>query len=620
MANQEIIQFLEGVHPFDRLQADQLEQAANALDVVYFEQGVDIALDRGQAAYVYLILKGRVAECQADDQNAQCGLYGVHACFGASYLLDAQAQLRYQTLEETIAYRLPFSVFQQLLQANPEFEAFYFQDITQKLSRFHQQLQAESSSEAMMDAVNIAPLHQLVEVSGEASIQACVQAMHAHHTDACVVTHQQATGIVTSSDLLRGLALKGFDLEAPVGALASFPVISIDQNDFLFNALLKMTRFGVDRLLVRQTDGFSGVLHQKDLMSLFANQSGLVMLTLERAETFADLKQVVVQIDQLVAGLSNKGVKTHYIAKLVNELHRKLQAKLWAQLDPDQAYEGVTYLVMGSEGRSEQVVRTDQDNAVIELAAHQADPDWVAFCDAFNQALIELGFPPCPGNIMLSNPQWRKTEAQWCQQIDAWLTQPDEQGFMFLAIFVDAQVVRGPEAPLARIKAHLWRAMQKRQMFLPHFAFSVTQFETPIGLFGRLITQKDAGHSIDIKKGGIFPIVHGIRCLALEANIEATNTHWRIKQLIDQHVFSQAFGVELGETLNFLNTLRLQAMLEKKPLDDESNKAHAQTSFADNRIETQRLSHFHQDLLKEALGVVNQFKKTIHHHFKLDNF
>jgi CBS domain-containing protein len=608
MSHSEQVQFLKSIHPFDRLDAEGLNRAAQALDIVYFPLDAPIPLDTKENAFLYIVMKGRVAECQAESQAGQCALYGQNAQFGATLLLDRQADpLYYHALEECLLYRMPSVVFQALLAQYREFEAFYFNDITEKLSHFHRQLQTESSSEAMMDAVKIAPLHALVEISMQTTIQQCVELMEANKTDACLVRDGTAFGVVTSSDLLRGLAIHGFDLQSSVADLVSFPVISIQQNDYLFNALLKMTRYGVDRLMVRNKDGFIGVLHQKELMSLFANQSGLVMLTLERAHSFEDLKKVTQQIDSLIAGLCNKGVKTHYIAKLVNELHRKLQAKLWQLLDTQQQFDQVTFIVMGSEGRSEQVVRTDQDNAVIYDP--QVDAEALAkFCQDYSARLIDLGFPPCPGHIMVSNPAWRMTIDGFERQIKQWFDNPSLEDFMNLAILADAQTVIGDEMRLQQVKQILQQQLAKRPMFLAQFARAVLQFDTPIGLFGRLITQKDDGHSIDLKKGGIFPIIHGVRCLALELGIQKTNTHWRIRDLINAHVFDEAFGVELGETLNFLNTLRLQAMLEKK----------AKGLPIDNLIETDHLSHFHQDLLKDSFNVVNQFKKVVQQHFKLD--
>jgi len=602
--------FLKSILPFERLSPEALEQVADALDVIYFVKEQSIPLDLTNAPFLYIVIKGQVSEASSSEEKQKPqAIYGPDSQFGAATLLDQVNNYQYKALEECILYRLPFSVFKAVLASNGDFEAFYFNDITQKLRLFHEKLQVESSSEAMMDAVKIAPLHALVEIDSSTSIQKCVELMEANKTDACLVKAEQEYGVVTSSDLLRGLAMGGFDLQTSVAGLTSFPVISIDQQDFLFNALLKMTRFGIDRLMVRNADGFVGVLHQKELMSLFANQSGLVMLTLERAQTFEDLKKVTQQVDDLIAGFSNKGVKTHYIAKLVNELHRKLQSKLWQILDEKHQFIETTYIVMGSEGRAEQVVRTDQDNAVIY--AEHIDPEALAeFCETFSIKLIELGFPRCPGHIMVSNPVWRLNEADFENQVIEWLTHPSLENFMNLAIFFDAQTVNGDDLRLTRIKAVLHEQIAKRQMFLPHFARSVLQFETPIGLFGRLITQKDEGHSIDLKKGGIFPIVHGIRCLALEKGIEKTNTHWRIRELITCHVFDEDFGVELGETLNFLNTLRLQSMLEKKMTGRE----------VDNAIETDHLNHFQQDLLKDAFVVVNKFKKFIEQHFKMEGY
>lgn len=606
MAMSELIGFLAQVHPFDRLPEAELQTAAQAMDLVYFARDQAIPLSQKTDPYLYLVLKGRVAECHDEEGGNHCALYGPNAQFGAAMLLQQQTQLTYHAVEETLTYRMANSTFQRLLN-NPDFEAFYFNDITEKLSRFHQQLQMESSSEAMMDAVKIAPLHALVTLDASTSIKVCVEQMEAYKTDACLVTNGDKQGVITSSDLLRGLAIHGFDLTSSIADMVSYPVISIDKNDYLFNALLKMTRFGVDRLMVRDKQAFIGVLHQKELMSLFANQSGLVMLTLERATSVADLQKVTQQIDDLVAGLSNKGVKTHYIAKLVNELHRKLQAKLWQILDTEQQFTEATFIVMGSEGRSEQVVRTDQDNAVIfdEAVDSQA---LAQFCQTYSAELIQLGFPPCPGNIMVSNPQWCLSEAAFAQQVIDWFENPSQERFMHLSILLDAQAVQGDPRRLERLKAVLSAQVKKRQMFLAQFARSVMQFDTPIGLFGRLITQKDAGHSIDLKKGGIFPIIHGVRCLALEYGIVKTNTHWRIRDLINHHVFDEKFGVELGETLNFLNTLRLQGMLHQKSMGLP----------IDNSIKTDTLSQLQQDLLKDAFGVVNNFKKVVEQHYKME--
>jgi CBS domain-containing protein len=181
---------------------------------------------------------------------------------------------------------------------------------------------------------------------------------------------------------------------------------------------------------------------------------------------------------------------------------------------------------------------------------------------------------------------------------------------MYAAILFDAEAVYGDPLWLDEVKQVLRKHQEDYPVFLRHFAISVMQFNTPIGFFGGLITEnEDRKHDyIDIKKGGIFPIVHGIRCYALEHGIEQTNTHWRIKALMDKGVFKKEFGIELGETLNYLNTLRLESMLHQ--IADGKD-------IPNNKIRLSELSHMQQDVLKQSFGVVDGFKKRVIQHFNL---
>lgn len=108
----EQVSFLTKIHPFDRLSTTHLNEAAAALDVVYFPLNTKIPLDLTENAFIYIVIKGRVSECMGEDGAGQCGLYGINSQFGASTLLDQQARLSYQAIEETLAYRLPFATFQ----------------------------------------------------------------------------------------------------------------------------------------------------------------------------------------------------------------------------------------------------------------------------------------------------------------------------------------------------------------------------------------------------------------------------------------------------------------------------------------------------------------------------
>lgn len=611
MSTQQALSFLQQVPPFSSLDDSVLTSIAGVLDVVYFALGSQLELTQleseKQNAYLYFVIKGHVAEY--DSEQHQSAVYGHNTFFGDAVLLNKEPFLRYEVIEEAILYRLPQANFLALLQ-QPDIAGFFIDDILTKLNRLQAQRQAEASSDALMGVVSDAPWQNLVMVSAEESIRRSVEQMHQQQTDACVVQQSDETlGIVTSIDLLQALALKGYELDDAVGPLASRPLVTVHQYDYLFNALLKMTKFRLNRLVVRSDEEPVGILHQKELMSVFANQSGLAVVKIQQAQTVSELKPVIDEIDQLVIHLNNRGVKTHYIAKLVNELHRKLLQKLFELLTGDMPeFQQGCLLVMGSEGRAEQVIRTDQDNAFIVPDSMQNQPGLAELMQQFTQTLLDLGFPACPGNIMVSNPEWCLTLSDFKQQLGDWLTSPTADSLMKISILMDAEAVTGSAKLLAELKQTLFNWVASNQHFLPHFAKPVLMFDAPVNFFGHWVKDKPTGQTnIDIKKVGIFPIVHGVRCLAVKHGLSQTNTHWRIKALMDRGVFDKTFGFELGEVLNFMNTLRLESMIQQINCE----------KIPDNLIQVTRLSSLQQDLLKEGFKVVDRLKQRVDHQLKV---
>lgn len=265
---------------------------------------------------------------------------------------------------------------------------------------------------------------------------------------------------------------------------------------------------------------------------------------------------------------------------------------------------------MGSEGRGEYLLKTDQDNGII-LADGYAPPHWDEFRQNFTTAMIEAGFPACPGEIMVRNPMWSKPLAAWCEDLRAWVLTPDEQALMNVAIFYDAAPVVGDSTLLDRAKAYLFDLLQDNAAFHARFARAIDLFDTPLGFFSTFVTEKGPHKDeLDIKKGGIFPLMHGVRALALQQRLTETNTVQRIRRLQAQGVFDKAFGEQLADAFNCLLGLRLSARLEKarlhKPLD--------------NFIRPDEVSKLERDLLKDSLQIVKKLKEVVRHRFHLAMF
>jgi CBS domain-containing protein len=265
---------------------------------------------------------------------------------------------------------------------------------------------------------------------------------------------------------------------------------------------------------------------------------------------------------------------------------------------------------MGSEGRGDQILRTDQDNGLILRDGVVAE-DLCGLCQAFTDALLSFGYPRCPGDVMVSNPAWAKPLAAFRDDLFSWVRAPDEAALMNIAIFYDAAPVTGDPALLADLKRYMFELIGDNAAFCAHFAKAIESFDVPLGVFSNIIVERgEHKDQLDLKKGGIFPIVHGVRALALERRLTATNTVERIRQIADMGLMDQAFATDLIEAFGFLLGLRLEARLHKLRLEQP----------LDNFLRPNDLNKFERDLLKDSFVIINKFKELVRHHFRLKMF
>lgn len=207
---------------------------------------------------------------------------------------------------------------------------------------------------------------------------------------------------------------------------------------------------------------------------------------------------------------------------------------------------------------------------------------------------------------MVSNPEWVGTVSQWKNNIAKWVSARDGDSLMKLAILLDAHGVAGNPQLLDSVRATLFERCSRDELLLSYFARAALRFSTPLTLFGSL---KKPQHGIDIKKGGIFPIVHGVRTMALERRINATATLDRLDALAEDGRLDRRFADDLGEALALFTELRLKQQLQT---------AEASTQQRSNRVVVQELSSLERDLLREALHIVKDFKQRLSHRYHLE--
>ncbi len=601
--------FIKAIPPFDSLDEYSLEKLTKELDIVYFKKDETLLTHELKPEYLYFIIKGVVQE---KDEDEVLSVYTHNEYFDPISLIENKVKYNFITTVETICYALKREFFLSFIYENEELESYFFQSISKKLNTSVENEQNKEFVNFMVARVKDAYLQKPIILDENETIFNAVEILKENRGSSLLVQGKNDMGIVTDTDFREKIILHRMSFDEPISKIATFGLKEVSSEEFLFNAQLKMNKFGIKRLIVKdnKTSTITGILDLISLTSFFASHTYSVMMELDNANTLDELKNASEKFIRVIRVLFAKGVKVRYISKIIGQLNNKLFTKLFNILAPKQLQEQSALIVMGSEGRAEQILRTDQDNALILSNNCTVEQNIIKeFTLQYTKYMIDFGFPPCEGNIMVSNPYWVKTQDEFEKTIFNWINTPTEEGFMNLAIFYDAFCVAGDKNMLIELKQYLYKVSNSSSSFNTFFAKASLNFETPLSMFANFIVdKKNHKDELDIKKGGVFPIVHGIRSLALEYQITKTTTVERIKELNEKDVLDKAFASELIESFNFLLTLRLKFRLEKidasLPLD--------------NYINPNKLNTLEKDLLRDSFKIVDKFKKFLTYHYKLN--
>ncbi|MDI4655810.1 putative nucleotidyltransferase substrate binding domain-containing protein [Xanthobacter autotrophicus] len=448
-------------------------------------------------------------------------------------------------------------------------------------------------------------------VDGSMDLVSLCRALSERGLSEALVRDGDRIGIFTTTDLRDALLGETPPALLPVRAVATFDPWSVGPDAELFEAFILMLRHRIHRVLVREGSdeaGIVGVLGQLDLMAFVANHSHLIALEAEQATSLDELKAAARQIDSLVGVLDADGVRVEVIAALVGELNRQVFRRLWEMLAPEELRANSCLIVMGSEGRGEQIIKTDQDNALLLADGFTCDglEDITA---RFTAALIDFGYPPCPGGIMLSRPLWCQHVSAFKDTLRHWIHGGDPEGPMNLAIFLDAAPVAGDATLLKAARDHVDFLMMNDAGYFARFAQAVERFGEGGGWWTRLpgLTGRAAAE-IDIKKLGIFPLVHGTRALALEYRIPALGTADRLQALVSTGHMEASFARDLTDALRLLISLKLANNLRQM----------ADGRPPGNAIRLTDLGTLERQALKEALAIVRGFKQWLSRHYRFD--
>jgi CBS domain-containing protein len=384
-------------------------------------------------------------------------------------------------------------------------------------------------------------------------------------------------GIVTDRDLRTKVLARGLPADTPVTAVMSAPLVAIEPDRLAFDALLEMTRRNLHHLGVMEAGRLLGVVSSHDFMLLQGAHPVALVRQIEAQETVDGLAAVAVQVPTVVRRVARDGVGAIDLARLVAEINDRLVRRAVQLAEGRLAASGngrppvpYSWLALGSEGRREQTFKTDQDNGLIyEDPPKEAVDAAAAYFGRLSQlvgaSLVRLGFPPCEGGYMASNPRWCQPASVWRGYFSSWMTTPHPERLLYAAILFDLRPVAGDAAPGEALWAWVCDQAPSQTLFLRHMAWDAVQRTPPLGLFGRFVVERSGVNAgtLDLKARGVFPMTQAMRVYALSLGVPETNTVDRLYAIGRRGVLTSAQVSEARDAYEVLLRLRLMHQIAR---------------------------------------------------------
>jgi len=418
-------------------------------------------------------------------------------------------------------------------------------------------------------------------------------------------------GIVTERDVIRHIGRRGSaGLDDRVGEMASRPLLTVPKDAFVYRAIGRMEQHHIRHLGVVDEDGaMVGALSARDLLRLRSSDALALGDAVDGAASVPELATAWARMPKVARRLVEEGITAREVAAVISREIGALtrRAAMDAEklmLDEGRGPPPAVYatLILGSGGRGESLLVPDQDNATVfaESADDDGALDWfIAHGQRMNRILDDIGIPLCKGKVMAGNLSWNGSLGLWRERVRSWTETTSPEDLLSVDIFFDCRLVHG-DAPLAQQlrQDSLQMAGDARPM-VKLLADQMANWSPPIGMFGRLQTENNR---LDLKKGGLFPIVSAARCLALSHGIAHRSTADRIAALREQKIGADQDLEAMEKGLGFLMDL----ILDQQIHDISSGQKPGAY------VDTARLSRHQIAELKEVLASLKSVSAMVH--------
>ncbi len=620
----EIHTFLVQYPPFDTLPEEAVKRVARHLEVSYYRAGKTILNYGEQIDYLYIVRSGVVETYRRNgelhnrlDQGTIFGEMGL--------LMNNRVRFSAAAITDTLVYCLPGTLFTELCDTYEQFSDFVeVEDST----RLRLAVTTTNMSNSLTTSKIKTLLHgEAVILSRHKTVQQAAQTMADMNVSAILINDpaedgdeepdRPFVGILTDRDLCTRVLAPGVCSDTLIGEIMSTELFSLDHNAYISEAMLTMLRGNIRHLPILRDKQPIGIVDIIDIVR-YESQSSLLLVNSIFAQTsVGDLTALAQQVKNCFTRMVNEDANSHMIGSAMSVIGRSFIQRLTELAEEAYGPPPVPYcfLTMGSMARDEQLIVTDQDNAMILDESYQPDLHGRYFdalatfvCDG----LAACGYDYCDGDIMATNSEWRKTLNGWQECFADWIDNPDPQALLNSSIFFDLDGAAGLIKWAEQLKTFVVRRARKNNRFLACLARNALNRTPPLGFFKNFVMEKDGRHnnSINLKRRGTAPLADIARVHALAVGSRSQNSFDRLDDVIEAGILPKGRGADLREAMEYISVVRIR----HQAFDIDTGVE------PDNNIEPDRMSDFERRNLKDAFQILSNAQNFLKFRYSANRF
>lgn len=626
--------FLKKYPPFNMIDDKKLLEVSGEVTIIYLEKG-DVVYKQGDAfnEHFYMVRDGAITlHYVNNDIDKILNINDVGDVFGVRPLITKEHyKLTASANEESIVYAIPISIFQSVIDNNANVYKYL---ITAFASNAYDPYTTEENEKVFVDylpntsndIVNFQTANYTkapVTCNENTILRDAAIKMSALKIGCIIVVDKEKKpiGIITNSDIKNKIATGKFPIETQVTHIMSSPVITSKKDLTVADGQLKMIKHSIGHLCITKDGTINskliGVLSHHDILVTLGNNPSVILKEIKRANRTKKIRGARIKANTLLKSYLEQNIPISHIIKVISQINDAVTIRsieLAIQKMPTPPPVSFSWLTLGSQGRQEQLLFTDQDNAIVFGNVKQNDYDktktyFLELAKLVTRSLNKIGFEYCEADMMANNPEWCKSITEWKEQFKSWILQPNEKAVLLSSIFFDYNCVYGDKKLIDDLTETIFKTIDTSSLFFKYLGSDAVKSPSPLGFFKQFLVEQNGEQKdlFNIKNRALMPLIDAARLLVLSKKISGVNNSFeRYEKLAE----IEPENKELYDSCSYAFKALSKFKTKQGLLHNNSGKF----------IKLESLTKEEKLKLRRCFKPINDIQETLKFRFDLKNF